>query len=76
MTKKKAEATTIEVQVTEVEGTQAEGLAQDIVLFKINRNLTADEYEELQRRVRKENKRSGVRIVLVPRSVDASIEKE
>lgn len=76
MTKKKAEATTIEVQATEVEGTQAEALAQDIVLFKINRNLTADEYEELQRRVRKENERSGVRIVLVPRSVDASIEKE
>lgn len=62
------------IQPVAAEGTEMAASAEGIVVFKINRNLTADEYEELQKRVRLENERSGVRIVLAPYSVDASIE--
>ncbi len=46
---------------------------ETIVIFKVKRPLMPHEYEELQKRVRLENEKSGLKIVLSPYSVDAQI---
>lgn len=44
-----------------------------IVIFKVNRPLMDFEYDELEKRVRQENEKSGLKIVLAPFSVDIEI---
>ena len=56
-----------------VEGTTIVAETATVVVFKVNRVLTEAEYAELEKRVRAENKASGVSIVLAPFSVDVAI---
>lgn len=46
---------------------------ETIIIFKVNRPLMPHEYEELEKRVRKENEKSGLKIVIAPYSVDAEL---
>jgi len=46
---------------------------ETIVIFKVNRPLMPHEYEELEKRVRLENKKSGLKIVIAPYSVDVKL---
>lgn len=56
-----------------VEGTTIVAETAMVVVFKVNRVLTESEYAELEKRVRAENKASGVKVVLAPFSVDVAI---
>ena len=44
-----------------------------VILFKVNKALTDCEYEALEARVRAEQAKSGLKIVLAPFVVDATI---
>jgi len=46
---------------------------ETIVIFKVNRPLMPHEYDELEQRVRQENEKSGLKIVIAPYSVDVEI---
>lgn len=46
---------------------------ETVIVFKVNRPLMDHEYEELEKRVRQENEKSGLKIVLAPYSVDVEI---
>ena len=59
-------------KTTPVEGTTIAAETAMVVVFKVNRVLTESEYAELEKRVRAENKASGVSIVLAPFSVDVT----
>ncbi|CQR73308.1 hypothetical protein SOV_50910 [Sporomusa ovata DSM 2662] len=61
------------VPIVTVEATTIVQKTETVVVFKVNRPLMDYEYDELEKRVRLENEKSGVKIVLVPYSVDASI---
>lgn len=50
---------------------QIELETETIVIFKVNRPLQSHEYEELENRIRQENEKSGLKIVIAPYSVDA-----
>ena len=68
--------TTINDAVTPVVNTEETAIVQQtetVVVFKVNRPLMDHEYDELEKRVRLENEKSGLKIVLAPYSVDASI---
>lgn len=52
---------------------QIEIETETVVIFKVNRPLMPHEYEELEKRVRQENEKSGLKIVIAPYSVDAQI---
>lgn len=47
-----------------------------VILFKVNKPLTNVEYKELEARVRQEQAKSGLKIVLAPYSVDAKIKPD
>lgn len=64
-----AEATTI----VNTEATEILQQTETIVVFKVNRPLMDHEYEELEKRIRQENEKSGLKIVLAPYSVDVEI---
>lgn len=68
--------TTINDAVTPVVNIEETAIVQQtetVVVFKVNRPLMDHEYDELEKRVRLENEKSGLKIVLAPYSVDASI---
>ena len=52
---------------------QIEVETETIVIFKVNRPLMSHEYEELEIRVRQENEKSGLKIVIAPYSVDVEL---
>ena len=60
-------------KTTPVEGTTIAAETAMVVVFKVNRVLTESEYAELEKRVRAENKASGVKVVLAPFSVDVAV---
>jgi hypothetical protein len=43
-----------------------------VVFFKVNKRLTQDEHEQLSEKIRFENKKSGLKIVLIPFSCDVA----
>lgn len=59
--------------VTTVEGTENVAQTETVVVFKVNRLLMDHEYDELEKRVRQENEKSGMKIVIAPYSVDVEI---
>ena len=61
------------VRAKPVADVQIEVETETIVIFKVNRPLMPHEYEELEKRVRLENEKSGLKIVIAPYSVDAQI---
>ena len=68
--------TTAAEVATPVVNTEATTIVQQtetIVVFKVNRPLMDHEYDELEKRVRLENEKSGLKIVLAPYSVDVSL---
>ena len=60
-------------KVKPVESTEILEQTETIVIFRVNRPLMSHEYEELEIRVRQENEKSGLKIVLAPYSVDVEI---
>ena len=52
---------------------QIEVETETIVIFKVNRPLMPHEYDELEQRVRQENEKSGLKIVIAPYSVDVEL---
>jgi len=59
--------------VTNTESTDILKQTETVVIFKVNRPLMDHEYDELEKRVRLENEKSGLKIVLAPFSVDVEI---
>jgi len=59
--------------VINTETTEVLQQTETVVIFRVNRPLMSHEYEELEIRVRQENEKSGLKIVLAPYSVDAEI---
>lgn len=57
----------------EIPGVDVEKESKTIIIFKVNRALMDHEYDELEKRVRQENEKSGLKIVLAPYSVDVEI---
>ena len=55
------------------EGAAIAAQTETIIIFKVNRPLMPHEYEELEKRVRQENEKSGLKIALAPYSVDVQI---
>ena len=52
---------------------QIEVETETVVIFKVNRPLMPHEYEELEKRVRLENEKSGLKIVIAPYIVDVEL---
>jgi hypothetical protein len=46
---------------------------EDVVFFRVNRPLTANEHNLLSDRVKQESKKSGLKIVLVPHSCELDL---
>ena len=63
----------IDCKAKTVPGVKFEAETETIVIFKVNRPLMPHEYEELEKRVRQENEKSGLKIVLAPYSVDVEL---
>jgi len=61
------------VRARPVTEAQIELETETIVIFKVNRPLMPHEYEELEKRVRQENEKSGLKIVIAPYSVDVKL---
>jgi len=59
-----------------VADTQIEVETETVVIFKVNRPLMPHEYDELEQRVRQENEKSGLKIVIAPYSVDVEITED
>ena len=59
--------------IVNTEATTVVQQTETVVVFKVNRPLMDHEYDELEKRVRLENEKSGLKIVLAPYSVDVSI---
>ena len=67
------EATVETATIVNTESTEVLQQTETIVVFKVNRPLMDHEYEELEKRIRQENEKSGLKIVLAPYSVDVEI---
>lgn len=50
--------------------------AKTVVLWKATRPLTVQEHEDLSAKIRSEEERTGLTILLVPFSVDAEIQRD
>ena len=61
------------IKPVNVEGTDITQQTETIIIFKVNRPLMDHEYDELEKRVRQENEKSGLKIVIAPYSVDVEI---
>jgi hypothetical protein len=59
--------------VVNTESTEVLQQTETVVIFRVNRPLMPHEYEELEKRVRLENEKSGLKIVLAPYSVDVEL---
>lgn len=58
-------------EVTEIKGFDlSSGPEQSVLIFKANRPLTVQEHEELSQKLRYEEENTGLKIVLVPFSLD------
>lgn len=58
-------------QAAKIEGVDLSNQASEtVLLWKATRELSAEEHEQLSIKLRKEQEHSGIKIVLVPLSVD------
>lgn len=58
-------------EATEIKGMDISSSPdQSVLLFKANRPLTVQEHEELSQKLRHEEENTGLKIVLVPFSLD------
>lgn len=72
----KAEETQmLTVPIVKVENTDIVAQTETVIVFRATRPLIDCEYEELEKRVRLENQKSGLKIVLAPFSVDVEIKQ-
>lgn len=61
-------------QAAKIEGVDLSNQASEtVLLWKATRELSAEEHEQLSVKLRQEQEHSGIKIVLVPLSVDAEV---
>lgn len=61
-------------QVTKIEGIEASALTgETVLLWKATRELSAEEHEQLSNKLRLEQEHAGIKIVLVPLSVNIEV---
>ncbi|MFB9326992.1 hypothetical protein ACFFSY_13775 [Paenibacillus aurantiacus] len=60
-------------RVTKMKEKAGNAAGETVLLFKVNQALSEDEHAILAERVRDEQERSGVKIVLVPQVVTAEV---
>jgi len=61
-------------QILGAELTNTQG--ESVLLWKVNTPLSTEEHETLVAKLRQEQEHSGVKIILVPYSVDAEIDQD
>ncbi|WP_379135994.1 hypothetical protein [Paenibacillus sp. sgz500958] len=61
-------------QATKIDGIESSTLTgETLVLWKATRELSAEEHEQLSNKLRMEQEHAGIKIVLVPLSVDVEV---
>ncbi|AIQ26956.1 hypothetical protein P40081_01080 [Paenibacillus sp. FSL P4-0081] len=64
-------------QAAKIEGVDLSNQASEtVLLWKATRELSAEEHEQLSIKLRQEQEHAGIKIVLVPLSVDAEVTEQ
>lgn len=76
ITKTEEKSKDIKKKVKQVDGAEVMKTSETVVVFKASEPLKPSEHKELSKRVKMENKATGVKIVLAPYSIDGAEIKE
>ncbi|WP_211296386.1 hypothetical protein [Paenibacillus donghaensis] len=64
-------------QVAKIDGVEANNkVGESVLLWKATRELSAEEHDQLSVKLRQEQEHAGIKIVLVPLSIDAEVIEE